>query len=73
MFKGLWENRKRKRRSRRKLAEWIAAGRPMPPPGAYKQKTILEYRQAFGPEIFIETGTYKGKMVQAVSHAFQRI
>lgn len=42
------------------VEEWIAKGRPLPPPSAYKQRVFAEYRERFKPRIFVETGTYKG-------------
>jgi hypothetical protein len=73
MLRNLWLKRKFRRRRARKLTKWTAAGRPMPPPGAYKQQVILQYARAFGPEVFIETGTYKGEMTQAASWTFSRV
>jgi hypothetical protein len=35
-------------------------------PNLGKQQVVIEYIKKFSPEVFVETGTYKGKMVYAV-------
>lgn len=42
-------------------------------PHLYKQQTIIEYGQRYNIQVFIETGTYLGDMVYAVSKEFDRI
>lgn len=53
--------------------EWLAAGKPIPPPPIVKQRTVIEYGRCFGIDIFIETGTFKGGMVKAVTDVFKKI
>lgn len=42
-------------------------------PNFGKQRTVIDYIKKFSPEIFIETGTYKGKMVYAVEPYIKEI
>ena len=43
------------------------------PPHIFKQIAVKEYAQRFPLTTFIETGTYKGKMIEAVSKMFTNI
>jgi hypothetical protein len=52
---------------------WIAAGRPLPPPHLVKQRAIRRSAKEFHLTVFIETGTYRGDMVEAVKGDFERI
>lgn len=52
---------------------WKLRGEPRRIPHLVKQRTVLEYAQAFGLTTLVETGTYYGEMVAAVVHRFQRI
>lgn len=63
----------RKTRNARQVAHWELSGRPVPPPHAIKERVILEYQERYGIKIFVETGTYRGDMVAAVTDAFERI
>jgi hypothetical protein len=56
----------RQRQLRKKLLLWEKNGAVGPMPNLGKQQVVIEYIRRFSPEIFIETGTYKGKMVYAV-------
>ena len=53
--------------------EWVELGKPVPPPHHIKQMTVKEYANKYGPNIFIETGTFQGDMVYAVRSVFDRI
>jgi hypothetical protein len=55
------------------LRKWEAAGKPAPPPHVVKQKAIMEYKQKFGTEILIETGTYLGDMVYITMDKFKQV
>jgi len=57
----------------RKLARWVRAGRPHPPPNALKQSTVRSYANRFRCQVLVETGTYYGAMVLAMCHRFRRI
>jgi len=51
---------------RQKFRRWEKAGAVPPLPNWGKQQVVVEYVRQFAPAVFIETGTYKGKMVYAV-------
>jgi hypothetical protein len=52
---------------------WEARGRPIPPPHAAKQEVLRRYAQRYGLKIFVETGTYRGEMVEAMKPLFKKI
>ena len=52
---------------------WKLRGEPRRIPHLLKQRTVLEYAQAYSLTTLVETGTYYGEMVAAVAHSFQRI
>jgi len=56
----------RKRQLEKKMREWKRKGSPLPMPNLGKQQVVIDYIKRFSPAVFIETGTYKGKMVYAV-------
>ncbi len=47
------------------LAEWERQGRPVPPPHVVKQRVLRGYAERYHLNIFVETGTYRGDMVEA--------
>jgi hypothetical protein len=55
------------------IAEWITAGRPVPPPHAYKQRVVSECGRRFGARVLVETGTYLGDMLEAVHPDFEEL
>lgn len=55
------------------LTQWIASGKPVPPPDFYKHQTIKSYGERFDLDTLIETGTYLGTTVWAVRNYFSRI
>jgi len=57
----------------RKLARWMCAGRPYPPPHAFKQATVRSYADRFQCHVLVETGTYYGAMVLAMRNRFRQI
>lgn len=57
----------------RKYRDWLASGRPVPPPPLYKQMLVRSVGARFGIRLLIETGTFEGQMVEAVHRDFQRI
>jgi hypothetical protein len=59
--------------NRIRFKDWMRKGRPVPPPHIVKQHCVLTYRKHFGLDVLIETGTYRGEMVRAVSSAFKEI
>lgn len=60
-------------RARIKLREWVKAGRPVPPPHVFKQRTVKGYASRYSTHVLIETGTHLGTMVYAVRKQFERI
>jgi hypothetical protein len=65
--------RKKNRRDARRLRKWIRAGKPVPPPHIVKRLAIEEYARTFGVTTFVETGTFRGDMIEAVSPLFSTI
>jgi len=55
------------------LGRWYRQGCPVPPPGAVKQRTVIEYGRQFGLPNLVETGTFLGAMVMATRNHFSRI
>lgn len=54
-------------------ADWKRAGAFLPPPHIIKQQVILEYKEKYNLENLIETGTFKGDMVDACKDYFSQI
>lgn len=52
---------------------WIEAGKPVPSPNIIKQMIIKEYAKKYQINIFIETGTLMGEMVDACTSIFDQI
>lgn len=63
----------RKRQLEKKMREWGKKGSLLPMPNLGKQQVVIEYIKKFSPAIFIETGTYKGKMIYAVQPHIKEI
>lgn len=57
----------------RKYRRWLAAGRVGPPPPLYKQEVVRGTGHHFGVTTLVETGTFEGRMVEAVARDFSRI
>ena len=53
-------------RLEKKFRRWEKEGAVGPMPNLGKQQVVIEYIKQFSPAVFIEAGTYKGKMVYAV-------
>ncbi len=60
-------------RQRKVLRNWMKNFRPIPPPHIVKEEIIKNYALQFGVKIFIETGTFKGDMIEAVKNSFDKI
>ena len=65
-----WRSR---RRQRTELGAWEAAGRPLPPPHLVKQRVLRAYAQRYHLRILVETGTFRGDMVEAMKRTFANI
>ncbi|HOS97429.1 MAG TPA: hypothetical protein PLU54_07225 [Deltaproteobacteria bacterium] len=63
----------RNMRYRKVVGQWIQRGRPVPPPHKVKQLVIREYAQRHGIRVFVETGTFRGEMLDAVGDLFDRM
>jgi len=57
----------------RDIAKWERCGKPIPPPHIVKQRTLKYYAEKFNLNLFVETGTYYGDMVEAMKDNFQQI
>lgn len=57
---------------RRELT-WRRQGRPAPPPDSVKRRLLRRHAKAHGLRVFIETGTYDGGTVQALSPRFREL
>ncbi len=64
---------KSKRTELRALNDWLAAGRPVPPPHSIKQDAMIELQKRFNLKTFIETGTFTGGMVESMRKVFPKI
>ena len=45
----------------------------MPPPQAIKQRIVKQYQSRYSLNVFVETGTYLGDMVDAMKSSFREI
>lgn len=62
----------RTRKLRRKFELWQASGDAAPMPDWGKQQVVIGFLKRFSLEVFVETGTYKGRMTYALMpHAKQ--
>lgn len=58
---------------RLEILAWRRKGVPVPPPDAFKRMTVRTYRRAYGPRVFVETGTFRGNMVFAQQFQFDEL
>jgi len=52
---------------------WGLSGRPVPPPGLFKARTVRKYAKHYGLRCLVETGTYRGGMIATVRRDFDEI
>jgi hypothetical protein len=52
---------------------WLAAGRPAPVPHPVKVRNIMTLADIFDANVFVETGTFRGMMIDACLHRFRQI
>jgi hypothetical protein len=64
---------KRKQINDELISDWIKRGKPVPPPHPVKQMRLKEYAGKFGAKVLVETGTFRGEMVEAQRKNFERI
>jgi hypothetical protein len=55
------------------LDKWRKNGFPVPPPHIVKQMTIWEYQEKYGYKVLVETGTFRGDMVEAQKKKFRTV
>lgn len=67
-----WRLRVR-RRDMTKYRKWLRRGKPVPPPHIAKQMAIREHARRYGAHVLVETGTFRGEMVDAMLDVFDRI
>jgi hypothetical protein len=59
--------------ARKEIRVWKRAGRPLPPPGTLKRRTIRSYASKHGLKVLVETGTFLGETVATLRCKFDRI
>lgn len=69
----LYWDMKRKKISAELISNWVKKGKPIPPPHAIKQARIIEYAKKFNINVLVETGTFRGEMVEAQRRNFKKI
>ncbi len=62
-----------KQYQKKQLKDWRKNGCPVLHPKIVKQITVTEYKQKYGYNILVETGTYIGDMVEAQKKRFKQI
>lgn len=55
------------------LLRWRLYGKPSPPPHIIKQQAVKHFQKRYNLNLFIETGTYLGEMVNAILKDFSAI
>jgi hypothetical protein len=53
--------------------DWLKSGKPSPPPHAVKQYVIEQYRSKYDVSTLIETGTFRGDMINSQKVFFKNI
>ena len=61
------------KRQLRQYEQWQQAGKPVPAPHRAKQLALKNAAQQFGLRVLVETGTFRGDMIQAMRNDFDRI
>lgn len=52
---------------------WVLKGCPSPPPHIAKRKYLLSISKKYSLKIFVETGTFKGDMINALKNNFTQL
>jgi hypothetical protein len=55
------------------VAEWEDSGKPSPPPHLVKFREIKKYQKINSASVLIETGTYKGAMLDSCQNLFEKL
>lgn len=66
-------NRLKRSQERKNLEKWENSGFPSPPPHIVKQIAIAEYHEKYKHNILVETGTFRGDMIEAQKKRFKKI
>jgi hypothetical protein len=53
--------------------EWERRNEPVPPPNSFKAETVTRYGKKYNYEVLIETGTFRGRMIDAQKHNYKKI
>lgn len=61
------------RKIQKEIRRWEANGHPCPPPHRIKQQVLCKYRDQFQTKILVETGTFRGDMMHAMSGHFDQL
>ena len=72
-FYPFWFNFKVNKNIKKVIGVWIKEGKKLPPPHEYKQSTVQNYAKAKSINVLIETGTFKGHMIEASLYRFKKI
>jgi hypothetical protein len=57
----------------KEVAEWESKGRPAPPPHIIKQRIVKDCGTRYSCSVLVETGTYKGEMVEAQKSNYKKV
>jgi hypothetical protein len=69
-----WLVKRKQRRIRaNEYAEWKKKGKIVPPPHIVKQFTLQKFAKMHHLLVLVETGTYRGAMVEAMKYEFNQI
>jgi hypothetical protein len=69
----LWREIAYPLREHRKVSQWRRAGMPPPPPHSIKVRNLITVADIFGLDVLVETGTYRGQMIDAAKDRFRKI
>jgi len=73
ILRNIYKKHRKIRKMKREVERWEKDGRPNPPPHLIKQRELLYYAQKYVLKTFIETGTFKGDMVEAMKDKFDKV
>jgi hypothetical protein len=65
--------KRREKFNSKEIENWKNEGSPVPPPHAVKQKTIEDYGRKYNCSVLVETGTFRGDMVEAQKFNFDQL
>lgn len=68
-----WKNWRDRVWQEREVKEWMANGRPVPPPHLFKQRVLRDYSEKYHLQLLVETGTFYGDMIEAQKRHFKKV